>query len=537
MLRKKTITLTVCVLLMVSLPAACQTYGDPRRKIRDRDATVIQGLTDVPTEFPDVLKITRCLYFGDTNENSELKKEFMKEFREKTGINLEVIYPPRTNYMQKVNLMISSGELDGIVNFFSTYNIMEAAENGTIEPLNEYLKDNANWNGMPEQQRNLYAIDGKIYGISAGFEWNSFTRSFRKDWLDRLGLAVPETVEELFEVARAFTEDDPDGNNIDDTIGLTSSRYWNLQDIFQAFGARLNNTGDMSIAWDPDSGVWQDSMLKPEMAAALQYIKELYESGYLDPGFLTNEGSNMRENLWTGKAGSAFYWAMHAYRQAATEMKSTIPEAQWVEVPAIKGTHTERLNSRVLAGLPYVLVKDTKQPKENVNTFVNMLFDSEIHNMLLHGIEGKTFRYDDNRIIIMINPDTGKPYKTPGLIHEMPQFDRFTYPWCYDGTEQEIEESLNYFTIEKEMIEEGLANNLIYTLDEFCYDAPISPEFTVKGSEMKKVFDEETSMAILGEKSIPQALSDYRARMRKLGGDKVLEEANAAIGKEPTQKY
>ncbi len=527
--RRRTFCLYLLILMIAILAASCQNNNKP--------LDVNAEKTSRKTDYPDILKVTRCLFFGDSNENTELKEEFIRVFHEKFGIPLKVIYPPRANYMSSVSLMIASGELDGIVNMFTTLNIMEAVEDGTIEPLNDYLKDNENWNSMPEGYKELLSLNGKIYAILAGYEGNTFTRSFRKDWLDKLGLKVPETVDELFEAARAFTEDDPDGNGVNDTIGLTSSRFWNLQDIFQAFGVPLSNTGDMPISWDPVSGVWQDSMLKPEMSEALQYIKKLYESGYLDPQFLINEGANMREKLWTGKAGSTFYWAMHAYRQAATEMKKTIPEAEWVEVPAIKGNRTEKLNYRFMTGLYYTLVKGTNQPEETVNTFVDMLFNKEMHFMLRYGIEGKTFRWEGDTLIILTDPATGKPYDQPGLTMEMPQFDRFKYPWCYDGSEQEIKETLALFEIEKEMIKSAERNNSIFIIDKFTYDTPVSKEFTLKDSDMYKVFEEETSKAIMGEKSISQALLDYRIRMRALGADKVLEEANAAIGKKPIQKY
>jgi hypothetical protein len=41
--------------------------------------------------------------------------------------------------------------------------------------------------------------------------------NLRKDWLDKLGLEIPKTTDDLYEVAKAFTELDPDGNGVDDT--------------------------------------------------------------------------------------------------------------------------------------------------------------------------------------------------------------------------------------------------------------------------------------------------------------------------------
>src|SRR5699024_8047840 len=128
-----------------------------------------------------------------------------------------------------------------------------------------------------------------------------FTRTVRKDWLDNLGMEVPTNLDELYEMAYAFTYDDPDGNGVDDTYGLTASGTWNLQDIFQAFGARLDSSGSGSIAYDPIENCWVDSMLKPEMVDCLTYLNKMYEEGLLDPELFTNSGSNMREKFWAGE--------------------------------------------------------------------------------------------------------------------------------------------------------------------------------------------------------------------------------------------
>lgn len=516
----------LCTISLMLLLSSCREYAEPS-----------DGGKTADTGYPDVLKITRCLYFGDASDNHDLKEEFTRAFAEKTGIRLEVICPPRDSYMEKVNLMIASGELDGMVNFFTPNNIMQAIADDTIEPLDEYLKDNEAWHQMPEEYRDIYRIEGKIYAIPAGYEGSFFTRSFRKDWLDNLGLSVPGTVDELFEVARAFTEDDPDGNGIDDTHGLTSSKLWNLQDIFQAFDAMLSNTGDISIVWDPVSGVWQDSMLKPEMADALAFIKKLYDNGYLDANFLENEGSNMRENLWNGKSGSAFYWVTHALRQAATKMKNSIPEAKWVEIPALKGKRTEQLNSRVMNGLIYTLVKGTKQPKETVNTFVDILLDRELSFMLRYGIEGKTYKRSGDSIVILTDPDTGEPYDGSGLSGEFPQFGRFVFPWSYDGSPEDMQASLNIIKIEKKILEEAIGEKLLFDVTKAAYDSPLSREFSKKSNDVRKIFEREISMAIFGEKSIEEALDDYRQKMRGFGATRILDEVNASIGKTSSQKY
>lgn len=68
----------------------------------------------------------------------------------------------------------------------------------------------------------LCKVNGKRYRIGKMANvLPNHTIVIRKDWLDNLGLSIPETPEELLEICRAFTEDDPDGNGKDDTWGIS----------------------------------------------------------------------------------------------------------------------------------------------------------------------------------------------------------------------------------------------------------------------------------------------------------------------------
>jgi len=440
--------------------------------------------------------------------------------------------------MEKINLMLTSGELKGLVSVFGAGDILKAMEDGTAEPLDDYVKDNTNWNKMSQEYRDSLKFNGKIYGINAGYAGNYFTRTIRKDWLDNLGLDVPETVDELFEVAKAFTENDPDQNGKDDTGGLTAAGTWNLGDIFQAFDARLDNTSSGSITWDPKEGVWIDSMLKPEMIDALHYLKRLYDGKYLDNEFLTNAGNNMREKIYTGKYGSTFYWAMFGYTTCRNEMSKTLPEAEMVEIPALKGKRTEQLNQRVLNGIGYILVKGTKQPKETVHAFIDLILsDKDAHFMSRYGIENKTYKWEGNTIVVLTNPATGKPFDVPGITGEMPAFGVDKYPMIYDGTPQEREKSLNDIKIKNEMTSKGFSSRLLFDVPSAAYDSPISTTFTNTKVDYYKLYEDVIAAVVTGKATPEEAVKNYREKMKTLGADKILEEANASIGKTSTMKY
>ena len=87
----------------------------------------------------------------------------------------------------------------------------------------------SNFNAIPDEDREdiLQATtmaDGNIYGFAA-YEpetWNlTPNRMFiNRAWLDKLGLEVPTTTDELKTVLEAFRDGDPNGNGVQDEIGV-----------------------------------------------------------------------------------------------------------------------------------------------------------------------------------------------------------------------------------------------------------------------------------------------------------------------------
>ncbi|NSW90702.1 MAG: extracellular solute-binding protein [Firmicutes bacterium] len=533
---KKFFALAICLFMLVTVFAGCKT-AEKSTDTKKTDQTKETGtIKEEGVGKPDLLEITRCLYFGDASDNPDLKEEWPKVFTEKTGVNTKVNSPPRNEFMEKVYLSLAAGELKGMVNVFTPADVLKMIEDETIEPLDEYLKDNPTWNSMPEGFRNLFKFDGKIWAVPMGYSGSYFTRAIRKDWLDKLGLKVPETVDDLYEAAKAFTEKDPDGNGQNDTVGLVSSGTWNLQDIFQAFGARLNNVGGNSIAWDPNYNRWRDSMLSTDnMVAALTYLNNMYKNGYLDKELFTNKGSNMREKFWSGKYGSTFYWVMFGIGSEPTIQKN-YPDAKVVEIPGLKGRVTENLNQRVVGGAPYVLVKGTKQPKEVVNAFVNLFFGNnpEYHFMGRLGIPDKTFRIEGNTVYTLKDPKTGQFYAQPGIVSEIPKYDSSKYKIIPDGTPEEKARAEQNIAKRLELDKIGYEKKLIFDCPN---DALISKKYTELSGDINKLFNEAITKAIIGEVKPEDAVKNYVSQMKALGADKVLEEANAAIGQKPDQQY
>ena len=76
---------------------------------------------------------------------------------------------------------------------------------------------------MADLAKTALTFDGKLALLASPPNPAIWAWKVRTDWLANLGLEVPATPEELLEVARKFTFDDPDGNGKDDTYAFTSA--------------------------------------------------------------------------------------------------------------------------------------------------------------------------------------------------------------------------------------------------------------------------------------------------------------------------
>ena len=96
-------------------------------------------------------------------------------------------------------------------------------------PLNDLIDKNSVeykkvLQDYPALKKVATSPDGKMYKIGRVLEsFPSYAVFVRADWLKKLNLDVPKTTEDLYKVAKAFAEQDPDGNGKKDTYGMALS--------------------------------------------------------------------------------------------------------------------------------------------------------------------------------------------------------------------------------------------------------------------------------------------------------------------------
>ena len=221
-----------------------------------------------------------------------------------------------TTYTEQLNLKIAAGEMPDMFN----PNGMETQliESGALLDLTPYLETYAPnlysligeevWASVrandPTGEGKIWYIPSVIYGRNAPM--------IRKDWLDRLNLAMPATQAELVDVLTAFRDQDPNGNGIADELpsGGRAEARW-MGQFFAMYGVAM---WEGYPQWDLYDGELTYSAVTPNMKDALQFIAGLYQEGLLDPETLLNNKSQ-----WDGKinAGRVGIWE-HIPRSATT---------------------------------------------------------------------------------------------------------------------------------------------------------------------------------------------------------------------------
>ncbi|MBW7457009.1 extracellular solute-binding protein, partial [Paenibacillus sepulcri] len=174
-----------------------------------------------------------------------------------THSKMSITWVSNNIYTEKLNVTLASGNLPDLLMVndpFSTA-FRTAVAQGAFWDITPYIKDYPNLsNSISQNAWNVTKqADGNNYGIPRPRpeEGESFF-IVRKDWLDRLGLQVPTTTEELYKVAKAFTDQDPDGNGKADTVGIAAYLDANDTNLGPVLGAVENSFTGVNGSWKWD---------------------------------------------------------------------------------------------------------------------------------------------------------------------------------------------------------------------------------------------------------------------------------------------
>ncbi|WP_226003214.1 ABC transporter substrate-binding protein [Paenibacillus sp. BJ-4] len=299
------------------------------------------------------------------------KMEIFKRLEKQTNIKIDWENIPDTDFAEKKNLLLASGDLpDAFYGAgFTDYDLINYGKDGTIIPLEDLIDKYApNLKALldrrPDIKSAITAPDGHIYGLPSWEENKLDTSPFfhviNKNWLDKLGLKVPQTLDEYTQALIAFKTKDPNGNGKADEIPLSFMHMQWCSDIAGIFGAfGLPDNLEHRIVRE---GKVIFTASQPQYKEALKYIHDnWYKQGLIDPESFTQDAA---QYLAKGKTpdetlGSYVWWEVE-------EVVGPERSKDYALLPPLKGPNGDQMIGRSNGGGPgrggFVITKENRYP-------------------------------------------------------------------------------------------------------------------------------------------------------------------------------
>jgi putative aldouronate transport system substrate-binding protein len=331
------------------------------------------------------------------------------EIEKRTNTNIHFEWVPNASYTDKFNITLASGKLPKILFVPDVKNpsFVNAAKSGAFWELGPYLKDYPNLSQANEVVLNNASVDGKIYGIYRSRALGRNGINYRKDWLEAVGMQPPKTIDDFYNMLKAFKEKDPDKDGKDDTYGMVLVKWtggWASGfDIIKLWFGAPNKWGVIDGKLVPEHQT-------PEYLEALKFMKKLYDEKLINQDFAVFDSAKWNDPVVNNQAGVIVDVTDNAARlddkihQALAAEGKDDPNAQYVDnMIGVSGEHGLRAlptsgYSGVLA-IPKSSVK-TEDEMKRVLKFLDQLNEPELQTLAGYGIEGKHYTKDGDAIVV-----------------------------------------------------------------------------------------------------------------------------------------
>ncbi|MBO5652576.1 MAG: extracellular solute-binding protein [Selenomonas sp.] len=481
------------ILRVLSLAlATCMLFGNVAFAKAEEPLIVTMYLGCAVVEFPP-----------DGNEIEKIIEEYVG------GVDFKINAYSASVLHEMMPTLIAGGDLPMVVNVggsqLTQSYLVSAMQAGEFWDVTDYLSTLDNFKDLNPASINNYAIGGRFYGLPLERGIARDSTCYRYDWLQNLGLEDPKTVDELVNMMKKFTTDDPDGNGIDDTYGTVTDPTGRIAVMLGA----PNN-------WKYQDGQMIKAELTEEYMKALDISRELYAMGALHPEFAIRRRADYEGDFINGKGG--------VYFNVSTDI--TAFQSQMVQPEAVLHsnnlfanddgsiyTAAGRGNNGVIL-LSKKAIPDEETLKKVINIF-DRLADEEMCNLLALGQENVHYEVVDGVAKMLPDPDGSinsnyvttiyNPYTVP-LAVRWPNLRTMPVELSYGARRnlEVIEENAPYAVADDSM---GLISELYNEI----------------GSDLNTLMSDAKTLYIMGEID-KKEFQNRMEQWKKQGGDDIAAE-------------
>ena len=359
-------------------------------------------------------------------DNSQ--KPIVKQMNEAMGVSIEWNCVSNDLLTERKNLLFGTGDLpDAFMGAGLTdYELITYGNEGVLIPLNQYINEKTMPNLMKvlEQRHGSLAMitmpDGNIYSLPSwtemGFTWTDgevyqifaipqFT-AINTDWLKKLGLAMPTSINEFHDVLVAFKTRDPNGNGRADEIPLTFRfDHWcaGMGSFFSAFGFTDYNADHRALVGDT---VYYNAA-REEYRNAIRYFHQWFREGLIDMEVFSQDDS---QYIAKGRGADLIVGSFVWWEIPEVVGEDRVPLYSYLNYLSDKnGNLNVNLNEQGIIGHnAFAVSKKCKNP-ELLLRWVDQLYEPKMSMQAIYGPIGVFFesKPDANGVFRTKNPPAG----------------------------------------------------------------------------------------------------------------------------------
>ncbi|MBB6670111.1 extracellular solute-binding protein [Cohnella nanjingensis] len=480
---------------------------------------------------------------GETIDNNV----WTKAYQDDLGINIKYNWVvPTEQYAQKFGVSIASNDLPDVFDV-NMKDFKQLIDNDAIADLTSFYEQYA----TPLTKSVIEADGGLVLGtakfngkLMAIPETQSMLDNIemiwiRNDWLKKLNLPVPKTMDELIKTAEAFVTQDPDGNGKADTFGFAinkdaiSGALTGWADIAPIFYGHHAYPG----GWIKDaSGNLVYGTVQPEVKTALAALQDMYSKKLIDPEFGVKDGTKVAESTTAGKIGIEFGAMWNSIWPLNGSKENEKDSGDWIAIPLVSSDDKPALSlvsspatnyhvvnknfkhPEALIKMVNEWVENTMGPNANNNKYGTTPEGKEIFKMSMFRVWGPKQNLEIYQTMqtVLQTKDTSK----------LNASDKTTYDKivAYQGGDIKSWGTAAIFGPGgSQSILEQIDKNKEWVFNEY-YGAPTQTEID-RGATLSKIQNETFLKIIMGKESIDE-FDKFVDQWKKLGGDQLTKEVN-----------
>lgn len=383
----------LCLVLSATVVlSGCTTTKGASETTKQPEATTNE-VVNPPGVLPITKEKTTLKVLSRTNPGVEnfATNEFTKWLEEKTNIHIdwEVASDPK----QKLNISLASGDYPDVYLGFNIDQVQLTlyGKDSVFIPLNKLIdkygvETKKMFSSLPYTKELSTSPDGNIYGLPSANECFHCTHSTKlwinQKWLDAVGMKMPTTTDEFYQVLKAFKEKDPNGNKKADELPFVGADIANSYIDTFLLEAFIDSDRNLQFLKD---GKINAAFTQLEYKEGLKYINKLFKEGLIDKQSITQDRNQLRK---LGENPDAVILGVVAAQNPT--VFNTLEGARWkdyVAVPPLKGPNGVQASKYIPQGITsgsYVITNKAKNP-EIALRLADFLYSEEATNRAILG--------------------------------------------------------------------------------------------------------------------------------------------------------